>query len=345
MGKFYDGTRLLSMKDINGNEPEIYICSSNRSAGKTTFFNRWCVKKFIENKEQFILLYRYNYELSDIAHKFFDEIKALFYPHYTMTSKSCAKGVYHELFLNNTTCGYAVSINNADQLKKMSHIFSKCVRILFDEFQSESGHYCSNEVQKFISLHTSIARGGGKQVRRVPVYMLGNFVSLLNPYYVELGISQRLRIDTNFLRGNGYVLEQGFYTSASDAQKKSAFNIAFEKNSYVSFASEKCYLNDNNAFIERPSGRSTYVCTVKYESGLYAIRLYPDKGIVYCDNSVDETFPRKIVVTTADHEINYVMLKQNDVFISMLRWYFEKGCFRFKDLKCKNTILNLCAYR
>ena len=34
---FYDGTKLLSMTDLNGDKPEIYICTSNRSAGKTTW--------------------------------------------------------------------------------------------------------------------------------------------------------------------------------------------------------------------------------------------------------------------------------------------------------------------
>lgn len=29
---FYDGTGLLSQKDINGETPEIYLCTSNRSA-------------------------------------------------------------------------------------------------------------------------------------------------------------------------------------------------------------------------------------------------------------------------------------------------------------------------
>ena len=29
---YYDGTKLLSLKDINGNTPELYICTSNRSA-------------------------------------------------------------------------------------------------------------------------------------------------------------------------------------------------------------------------------------------------------------------------------------------------------------------------
>ena len=64
--------------------------------------------------------------------------------------------------------------------------------ILFDEFQSESDNYCPNEVEKFISIHTSIARGQGKMTRYVPVFMISNPVSLINPYYSALHISHRL---------------------------------------------------------------------------------------------------------------------------------------------------------
>ena len=40
MPKYYDGTKLLSMKDLDGNTPEIFMVTSNRTAGKTTYFNR-----------------------------------------------------------------------------------------------------------------------------------------------------------------------------------------------------------------------------------------------------------------------------------------------------------------
>ena len=76
---FYDGTRLLSMKDLNGDRPEIFLCTTNRSAGKTTYFNRLLVKKFKERNEKFMLLYRYNYELSDCAEKMFKDIGGLFF--------------------------------------------------------------------------------------------------------------------------------------------------------------------------------------------------------------------------------------------------------------------------
>ena len=344
MGNYYDGTKLLSLTDINGNRPEIYMCTTNRTGGKTTYFGRLVVNRFLDKREKFGLLYRYNYELDDCAEKFFKDIGELFFNGYTMTSKKRAKGIYHELYLNGEPCGYAVSVNSADQVKKNSHFFSDVKRLIFDEFQSESNTYCPNEIKKFISVHTSMARGQGEQNRYLPVYMLSNPVSIINPYYVELGISSRLTDETRFLRGDGFVLEQGFVESAADAQKSSGFNKAFARNSYVAYSSESVYLNDNKAFVDRPQGVGRYMATLKYNGQTYGIREFAEAGVIYCDDRADETFPLKITVTTDDHELNYVMLKRNDLFLFNLRYYFERGCFRFKDLRCKEAVLKSLSY-
>jgi hypothetical protein len=344
MPAYYDGTKLLSLSDINGNKPEIFICTSNRSAGKTTYFSRLCVNRFKKQKEKFALLYRFNYELDNCADKFFKDISSLFFPGDNMQSKRRRSGIFHELFLNDEPCGYAISINSSDQLKKYSHLFSDVQRIMFDEFQSESSHYCSDEVTKFISIHTSIARGQGKLSRYVPVYMLANPVSLLNPYYTQLDISNRLQANTKFLKGNGFVLEQGFNESASQAQAQSPFNRAFASNAYMAYSQQNVYLNDNKAFVEKLEGSNSYVLTLKYKGEDYAIREYPDQGFLYCDNSADNSFPIKITVTTEDHNINYVMLRKNDMIIARLRYFFDKGCFRFKNLKCKDRLLKTISY-
>lgn len=347
---YYDGTKLLSLKDINGNQPEIYICTTNRTGGKTTYFGRWCVNRFLKFKEKFCLIYRYNYELDNVADKFFKDIGKLFFQEYTMKSERRASGIFHELFLSKEgekeelSCGYALSLNSADQIKKYSHFFSDVQRMIFDEFQSETNHYCSNEIGKLISIHTSIARGNGEQIRYVPVIMLSNPVSLINPYYIELGISDRLKKDTRFLRGDGFVLEQGFVESASDAQKNSAFNRAFTNNKYVAYSAQNVYLNDTETFIDKLSGRSHYLCTLKYEGCEYGIREFPELGVLYCDTRPDKTNRNKITVTTADHDINYVMLKRNEFFLNNMRYFFERGCFRFRDLKCKSAILKALSY-
>lgn len=341
---YYDGTKLLSMKDINGKTPEIFMCTSNRTGGKTTYFGRLAVNKFLKYQKKFGLTYRFNYELDDICDKFYKDIGSLFFNGYEMTTKRKASGLFHELYLNDVSCGYAFALNGADQIKKYSHLFSDVDIMLFDEFQSETNHYCPDEVKKFISLHTSVARGQGKQVRYVPVYMMSNPVSIINPYYVAMGISNRLKDDTKFLRGDGFVLEQGFNESASVAQKESGFNRAFAGNEYVAYSSEAVYLNDSKAFIDRPVGNSRYICTLRYHGVDYGVKEYSELGIIYCDDKADRTFRTRITVTTEDHNINYVMLKRNDFFLSNLRALFERGCFRFKDMRCKEAVLTALSY-
>lgn len=344
MIEFYSGTKLLSMKDIKGRTPEIFLCTSNRSAGKTTYFNRLCVRRWLKYGEKFMLVYRFNLELDDCADKFFKDIGPMFFQGMHMTSKRRAKGMYSELFIDDKPCGYAVALNNADAIKKNSHYFSDVVRMLLDEFQSETNHYCNDEIVKFQSVHKSVARGQGKQSRYVPVFMLSNPVTILNPYFIALGITSRLNENTRFLRGNGWVLEQGYNEAAAKAQEESLFNQAFANDAYQGYSNQAVYLNDNKAFIEKPKGRGRYLATLRYKGRDYALREYAEEGIIYCDDRPDSTFKAKISVTTDDHRINYVMLKSNQFFVENMRYYFDHGCFRFKDLRSKEAILTALSY-
>lgn len=344
MADYYDGTKLLSMKDLSGERPEIYICSGNRTAGKTTYFNRLLVNRWLDKREKFCLLYRFNYELSNCAERFFKDIQTLFFPTHSMSSKSMMQGSFHELLMDDVPCGYAVALNKADVIKKCSHLFNDVQRILFDEFQSETNHYCNEELTKFQSVHMSIARGKNQMVRYVPVYMVSNAVTILNPYYTAMGISSRLREDTKFMKGDGFVLENTFNSEASKAVKTSAFNRAFADSTYLKYASENLYLNDNTAFIEKPRGDGKYVCTLRYKGKEYGVREYAQHGIIYCDDKADSSFAKKIAITTDDHRVNYVMLKNNDFFLDTLRYYFRNGCFRFKNLECKEVVLIALSY-
>lgn len=341
---YYNVDNLLNKLDINNKKPEVFIVTGNRSAGKTTDVTHKAIERYILKGKKVAWLYRYNYELDDVADKIFKDVQGLFYPSLEFSSKSKMKNIYHELYIGDKSIGYAISINSADQIKKNSHLFSDIDLIIFDEFQSETSHYCNKEIQKFVSIHTSIARGQGSQVRYVPIIMMSNTVSLINPYFVELDISNRLRPNTKFLKGDGWVLEVTNNENAQIAQLNSAFNRAFSKNEYVRYSAMNTYLNDKTAFIESINGKNNYIVTIKVGDKEYAVREYLEQGLIYVDTRVDKSFKFKICVTTDDHAINYVMLKRNDIMLSNLRYYFEKGCFRFKNIECKDAALKLLSY-
>ena len=344
MTKYYDGTKLLSMVDVNGNKPEIYITTTNRSAGKTTYFGRLAIRRFLRNKEKFILLYRFNYELTDCANKFFRDLQKLFFSNYEMEEERRANGIFVELFLNEESCGYAIALNYADQLKKFSHLLSDASMIIFDEFQSETNHYCPNEISKFLSIHTSLARGNGEQVKYLPVIMISNAVTLINPYYLAMGICDKLQSETNYLKGDGYVLEQGFYESVANEQLNSAFNRAFKDEKYIAYASQNIYLNDNACLIERPNGRGNYLCTIKADDKFYSLKRFDDAGVYYIDNSYDETCPRKIVINAKEQDAGYVYVGTGSIYIATVKKVFEQGKLRFKNQQCKAVAFQMMRY-
>jgi len=348
---FYDGSKLLSLKDINKQQPEIFISTSNRSAGKTTYFGKKLVTDFLKHGKKFILLYRYAYEITGVADKFFSDIRGLFFPNFIMTAEAREKDTFTELFIeeigkedSKRPCGYAIALNKADNIKKCSHLLSDASIILFDEFQTESGLYASNEVQKLQSIHTSLARGSGKQVKYLPIIMISNFVSLLNPYYTALHISERLQADTNYLRGVGWVLEQGFNDSASQAQKESAFNRAFGDTSYNKFSAEKFYLNDNKSFVKKMTGRNSYIMTLKYDNEFFGLRLYPDSNILYLSASADMTSPKKYACRLEDMDEETTLVSTIPLYVQRLRGAFNGGQFRFQNLTCKSALFAVISY-
>lgn len=348
---YYDGTKLLSLKDIDGGQPEIYMVAGTRTAGKTTYFNRLVFNKFIKKGEKFIILVRFSYQVKSGADKFWNTISSLFFPWYTMETEPLVDGKFREIFVYpndqeelRKSCGYVIAINDAGLVKDNSALFNDASCMILDEFQSIDNKYCDEEATKVQSIHTSVARGQGEQVRYVPLYMMSNTVSILNPYYVAFGISTRLDKKTKFLKGEGFVLEITSNESAKQALKSSAFNRAFKDRTMLNHEAENVYLNDSDAFVERMTGKNRYICTIKYNGREFAIRSYDDKGIIYCDGSADASFPVRFCVTTDDHQINYVMLKNNDLFFAKLRYFFKKGCFRFRDLQCKEAIIKTLSY-
>lgn len=343
--KYYDPTKLLSMKDLDGDEPSIYMIVSNRSAGKTTRFLKDSLENFKNNKKKVILIYRHQYELPSSGLVYSDVLKI--FPEYGehIESRPIAKGLFYEMYLDNESMGFSLSLSNVDSLKKYSPLFSDCDFFIFDEFLTENGKYLQNEVEKLQSILITCARGGGEQSRKIKLFMLANRTSLLNPYFIYFGIHKRLRTDTHFMRGNGWVAEFGFVQSASDAIKNNGIYKAFnnENNKYMSYSTEDIYLTDTSAFIEKMNGKNTYLFTFIYEGEYFSIREYPDEGILYVSEKVDKNFRTIISFKPNDHNQNTILLSRYSSLWKYVKESFSSGFLRFDSLKAKNAIFDILS--
>lgn len=278
---FYNGDKILNLLDLNKRKPELFFITSNRNAGKTTYFIKKFVSEFLKFKKTTCYLFRYSYELDgDCVGKIFGGVQELFFSDYIFTQKKTEKGKLVDLYIQKKDkseppelIGWAISISDAANIKRFSHKI-KCDYIFFDEFQAEFNSYLPDEILKFQSIHKSLARGFGEQVRYLPVILTGNPVTILNPYYTALGISARLNKNVKFLRGNGWVLEQGFNESARDASLDSGFETAFSaagSDNYSAYAAEGNYFNDSDFGIIKNPGEPGNPIFCIFENDIFYI--------------------------------------------------------------------------
>jgi len=338
---YYSLEEIKKRKDLDKKKPTFYLISYNRSAGKTMAVLIECLQT-VKKKRKFILLYRCNYELSGCAMIFDDVLKI--YPEYgkEIYAQPIARGLFYEIFLDKESVGFSLSLNNPDALKKYSPVFAEVDVILFDEFITESGKYVKNEIQNLQSILLTIARGGGKQSRDISVYMLANRVTIMNPYFIEFGIYNRLRDDTKFMRGHGWVAEFGYNESASEAIKENGISRAF-KTRYLQSMTESVYLHESEMFVDSVSGRSKYLCTILYDNKSYGIRDYYDKGILYITSKSDKSCTTILAFRASDHNQVTQMISHYSYTWQFIKESFQNGMLRFDNLKTKSIIFDILA--
>ena len=262
--KYYNYSEILSRKDLNGETPSIYLITSNRSAGKTFGALELCLKDFKEHERMFMLLYRTRDELSGADTIFRDVLNLHKEYGLEMTSKSTSNGLFYTLFLDGVECGYAVSIRQPDKVKKYSGTFAKVYNIVFDEFMLETGDYIKNEDERLYSVLMTVARGGGSVSRYVRVFLLGNNVTTVNPYFLRFGINERIKPNTKFIRGDGWICHLANNDYASKEVAKNPISRAFGGN-IVEYSTQQKFLLDDDSYIKRLSGNGDYIGTVVYD--------------------------------------------------------------------------------
>lgn len=345
MSKFYSGEKIRKLKDLDNKTPEIYIVCGNRTAGKSYDWKKFIINDYFENGNLCLLLFRFIYDMDGCIESFWGDMQREF-PGHEADAKSFGRGMYQELYVDGKLFGFATFINAANAIKKKSSRFEKVYNVLFDEFQADDEHYADNEIEKFLSIHTSIARGNGEMSRPMRWIMISNTDSILNPYFVAMGIHKRLTPETKFLRGHGWVLEITKNENAIDAAKNNRFNQAFIGTKYLESAMHNQYLLDSDAFIEKLStSKMRYQCTIISNNKPYGVWIDNANGYYYCNSKGDNSHYMRFVISADDHDTNTIMIKNNQYILQQWRLYYNMGRWRFENLESKNVLFDLLARR
>lgn len=351
--QFYSGDKLLSTLDCNGERAELFIvCSRVRGPGKTFYFTKKLLDDFMaDKKSKFVLFCRSKLELGGVADGMFKSMMSIHYPEWDMYEKIQMKGVYSNIYISTGKdedkevlhVGYVIPLASSDQIKRVSSTFSDSVQGYFDEFQPENkDSYLTNEVARFLSCHTSIARGEGKSRRYYPIYFSSNTISISNPYFIAAGLTRKLTPETKFYRGEGLVFEKADNPGLVKAHAETGMARAFSHEKAIHFG-DNSWLNDSYACIEKKPqnwGRPHYICTMISGDIKLAVKYYPQVMLYYIDYGVDKNAGLVFNIKYDDMEPNIPLIRGTLAMIK-LRQAMEKGIVRFKDLRCKDTCMEL----
>lgn len=320
---YYDLTKILSYNAF------LNFLIGERGVGKTYSTSKFVTKQFIKKGEQFAYIRRYKTELKKAVPKFFDSlVKNNEFPDHKLYNKG------ESFYINDKIAGYSMTLSTAQDLKSSN--FSNVKYIIFDEFIIEEGqkHYLANEVENFLGLIESIAR-----MRDVKIFMLGNAVTIANPYFIFFDINLPYNTDIKTYK-NGLILIQYMKNeNYRQAKRESKFGQLIEGTDYEKYAIDNAFRMDNKDFIEKKSGSSKYSFGFIYKDNKYGVWFDFNGGKIFVSNDFQEN-GQTFACTLSDHSPNTMLIsaaKQYNCWRLFIR-NFKLGNVYYENQKIKQSV-------
>lgn len=238
-------------------------------------------------------------------------------------------------------CGWGIALNSCDKVKKMSHLLSSAERMLFDEFLPESGKFLKNEVEKLLSIHISIARGVGLSSKFLPIYMIANNVSIINPYFTQLGIS-KLIDNKEYYKGEGWVLELKTVENASKQLKQSSFNKAFSNKKYMDYVANNITLLSNEKQIINTPSNLKPLAKILLDTG-EIITVYKYSAGLFINESHSSTTKYNFTNDYLSCDNKFQHISSNRLFRDTLITFLNKGKIFYSSQNVKNLFIDFLS--
>lgn len=318
----------------------------NRGGGKSYGAKKRAVQNFINKKEQFGYIRRYRDDLKKPLEQFFKDIAWEFPEHEFKVEGEklyirIRSGNSKEKWTDKDIAGYGFSLSTANNKKSMS--YPDVTMLIFDEFLLEEGNqrYLPNEVEKLLNLYETVARPGSNHPR-VSMWLLGNAISVTNPYFLYFDLRMPKQKDKNNkwiwkhpdkpilvedVRNEGFI----------DVKKQTEFGQLVNGTNYADFSIENKFLLDDETFIEKKSPRAKHAFSFAYKGNDFGVWFDFSEGKMWVSSAVD---PSGLFYsfTLKDHKPNTMLFKTKNKSYWLKNFFdaFKQGTLYFENMNIKN---------
>ena len=321
---YYTLQRVLSFNAL------INFIIGERGVGKSFSSKKHVINRFIKKGEEFVYLRRYKTELKSSVPKFFDDIiDEKVFPEATFKVKN------NNLYINDKIAGYALPLSTANILKSTS--YSKVKTIIFDEFIIDKGcyHYLQNEVEQFLDIIETVGR-----LRDIKVFMLGNAISITNPYFTYFNLSLPYNSDIALFKDGSILVNYIKNEIYREIKKASRFGKLIEGTDYGRYAIDNEFLRDSKSFIKKKEKWSKFYFILILNNKPYGIWNDYKNGFMFISEDYDPNCPVRYALNTKDHSESSVLIRvRNSPLIKSVIDHYRLARLCFENQKIKNIVL------
>lgn len=304
-----------------------------RGVGKSYNLKAYLLNRFKKKHRQFIYIRRYDTELKKSLKddEFFKDVgnDEIF-----KDDNFYVRG--DKFYMNDQICGYAIPLSKASIYKSVP--FPNVDIIMFDEFLIDNNtyHYIQNEPEKLLDFIETVGR-----LRNIQVFLLGNSISLINPYFDYFNISLPYNTDIKTFKQGLILINYIKNETYREVKRASKFGKLIDGTKYGDYAINNQFLKDNNNFIKKKSPKAKFFFSLILNGHTYGVWMDYNSNDMFISKHYNVSHPVCVTFNYKDHNEKTIMLKSRSVFYQNMIRHYENGCLYFETLQIKSDVTSL----
>lgn len=355
--------RYLKWDEIFARDADFNLIIAQRELGKSFGAREQTLRDYRDNKERCVDVVRYKDDVQIAITDFYSDVVA------NTTDKKLKTWLDNmefntqgnQIFIREKSDGKTkpkwdlimrmIPLSKATRYKMAT--MDNLRRVLFDEALIDKSidtytRYLPNEYKLLQNLVGTLQRYSRKDAQghpRLRVYLMGNAVDLINPYFAALGINDRPPFGYRWFKNKTWFFA---YPDPADYAIKSKAAQLAEKMTDSAGDYGNRFDAANDQFIGRKPATARFEFGVACSGELFGVWSDHKGGYYYVNRKVPKDAQAVFALTTADNRPNYIVAKSANKTLKGLSDLYCFGCVKFDTPGTRekfNDVLTLYGVR
>lgn len=347
MSEFYDWQKTITY------DADVTMVVGARGLGKTYGLRKQFIRDYIKHKWRFVEVTRTKTELQAVMHDYFAKV-GMEFPQYVYKYENARVYIANKPDEKEKpqwdVIGYFCAMTQEQQIKKMSSAFVDVRRIVLDEAildKHDRYHkYLPREWAKLANIVDSVSRQRDDSLAP-HVYLLGNALDLMNPYFEAAGIDDyNITKGYSWHRGKTFLLhyvDSKVYADEKTANTVAGRMLADSLDALETAANEFIIMRGDFVVSRKPKG-ARYRFGVVCDGRTYGVYECMDQGYYWIDDQLSKgknvlTF----AITNSDAKLNRLQARKAERSLMTLGELHYQSLLRYKSSNIQSSFMDVLS--